>query len=47
MKSIYEYAYWKVPTLELLVLGAIFLNCWSFRFFGVLSPCWRNCTVLL
>jgi len=27
VKSQYHYAYWKVPTLELLELGATFLNC--------------------
>ena len=32
-------ASWKVPPPEMLELGAIFLNCWSFRIFGISTSC--------
>ena len=47
VNSQYQYVYWKVLTLELLELGAIFLTCWHMRISGVSIPCWRNCAVLL
>ena len=39
LNSQYQYAYWKVPTPELMKLGVIFLNCRSLRIFAVSAPC--------
>jgi len=38
VKSHYQYAYWKVPTPDLLYLVAIFLSFWSIRIFAVWTP---------
>jgi len=47
VQSQYQYVYWKVPTPELLELGAIFFNCWNIRILAVSAPGWKNCTVFL
>jgi len=38
VKSHYHYAYWKVPTAELLLLWTVFLKCWSNSICGVSAP---------